>query len=224
MSKAMDGRRRIRLVVADDLALIRQGIGALLTGTDQVDVIGEAATADETTRLVLELKPDTVLMDQDLPGDGMEATRRIKERLPEIEVVIMADRLENGKVFRAIEAGAAGYILKDIPVSNLLDALRSVVEGRSYFHPQTARSLVERLGLLSRGRRARLQLEAAGLTARELDVLIELARGSTDREIAARFVVAEGTVKTHIRHILRKLGVRNRTEAVAYVLRKGIID
>lgn len=220
----MDGRRRIRLVVADDLALIRQGIGALLTGTDQVDVIGEAATADETTRLVLELKPDTVLMDQDLPGDGMEATRRIKERLPEIEVVIMADRLENGKVFRAIEAGAAGYILKDIPVSNLLDALRSVVEGRSYFHPQTARSLVERLGLLSRGRRARLQLEAAGLTARELDVLIELARGSTDREIAARFVVAEGTVKTHIRHILRKLGVRNRTEAVAYVLRKGIID
>lgn len=224
MSKAMDGRRRIRLVVADDLALIRQGIGALLTGTDQVDVIGEAATADETTRLVLELKPDTVLMDQDLPGDGMEATRRIKERLPEIEVVIMADRLENGKVFRAIEAGAAGYILKDIPVSNLLDALRSVVEGRSYFHPQTTRSLVERLGLLSRGRRARLQLEAAGLTARELDILIELARGSTDREIAARFVVAEGTVKTHIRHILRKLGVRNRTEAVAYVLRKGIID
>ena len=114
--------------------------------------------------------------------------------------------------------------MKDIPVPNLLAALRSVVVGQSYFHPQTARRLVERLRLLSGDRVARLRLEGGGLTARELDILIELARGSTDREIATKFVVAEGTVKTHIRHILRKLGARNRTEAVAYVLRKGIID
>lgn len=216
--------QRIRLVVADDLTLIRQGIGALLTRTDEVEVIGEASTADEAVRLALELKPDALLMDQDIPGDGVDAIRQIKQRLPDLEIIVMAHRLENGKAYRAVEAGAAGYVVKDIPVLNLLGALRSVVEGRSYFHPQNARRLVERLGLLSSDRGARLGMEVAELTARELDVLIELARGSTDREIAAKFVVAEGTVKTHIRHILRKLGARNRTEAVAHVLRKGIID
>ena len=136
----------------------------------------------------------------------------------------MTDRLDEVKALQAIEAGATGYILKDIPIGNLTAAFRSVCNGRAFFHPEITRKLIARLMHLTREQRARMRLESEGLTTRELDILIELAKGGTDREIAGKLVVAEGTVKTHIRHILRKLGVRNRTQAVAYVLRKGLID
>jgi len=159
-----------------------------------------------------------------MPGDGLAATRSIKEQLPDIEIIVMTDRLDDVKALQAIDAGATGYILKDIPAANLTAALKAVCNGRAFFHPEITRKLMERLVSLSREQRTRMRLESEGLTPRELDILMELAKGSTDREIAAKFVVAEGTVKTHIRHILRKLGARNRTQAVAYVLRKGVIQ
>jgi len=214
----------IRVLLADDLMLIRHGIRALLSSVEDVDIVGEVSTADDAVRLARELVPDVVLMDQDMPGDGLVATRSIKEQLPDIEIIVMTDRLDDVKALQAIDAGATGYILKDIPAANLTAALKAVCNGRAFFHPEITRKLMERLVSLSREQRTRMRLESEGLTPRELDILMELAKGSTDREIAAKFVVAEGTVKTHIRHILRKLGARNRTQAVAYVLRKGVIQ
>ena len=216
--------RQIRVLVADDLTLVRQGIRALLNGIDGVDVVGEAESADHVIAMTRKLQPDVVLMDQDMPGNGLHATRLIKEAMAAVEVIIMTDRLSDGRALQAIEAGATGYVLKDIPVASLASAVRAVCNGRAFFHPEITRKLMEKLGHLTREQRDRLRLEFEGLTPRELDILFELARGSTDREIAARFVLSEGTVKTHLRHILRKLGARNRTQAVAYVLRKGLID
>lgn len=215
--------KQVRVLLADDLTLIRQGIRALLSAVEDVEIVGEVASADDAVRLARETTPDVILMDQDMPGDTLEATRAIKEATPEVEIIVMTDRLDDVKALHAIEAGATGYILKDIPVANLAAALRAVCNGRAFFHPEITRKLMERLAHLTK-ERSRLRLEAEGLTARELDVLIELAKGSTDREIAAKFVVAEGTVKTHVRHILHKLGVRNRTQAVAHVLRRGLIQ
>lgn len=215
--------KQVRVLLADDLTLIRQGIRALLSVVEDVEIVGEVASADDAVRLARETTPDVILMDQDMPGDTLEATRAIKEATPEVEIIVMTDRLDDVKALHAIEAGATGYILKDIPVANLAAALRAVCNGRAFFHPEITRKLMERLAHLTK-ERSRLRLESEGLTARELDVLIELAKGSTDREIAAKFVVAEGTVKTHVRHILHKLGVRNRTQAVASVLRRGLIQ
>lgn len=216
--------KQIRVLLADDLALIRHGIRALLSVVEDVEIVGEVASADDAVRVAREVVPDVILLDQDMPGDSLQATRAIKEAMPSVEIIIMTDRLDDVKALQAIEAGATGYVLKDIPVANLTAALRAVCNGRAFFHPEITRKMIERLVRLTKDQRSRLHLETEGLTARELDILIELAKGSTDREIAAKFVVAEGTVKTHIRHILRKLGVRNRTGAVAYVLRRGLIQ
>lgn len=215
--------RTIRVLIADDLALVRHGIRALLTNVEDVEVVGEVATTDDAVRFAKELQPQVVLMDQDM-ADSLQATRAIKEAVTDVEVIVMTDRLDELKALQAIEAGATGYILKDIPIGNLTAAFRSVCNGRAFFHPEITRKLIARLMHLTREQRARMRLESDGLTSRELDILIELAKGATDREIAAKLVVAEGTVKTHIRHILRKLGARNRTQAVAYALRKELID
>jgi len=224
MDERMKETRVVRVLLADHLALIRHGIRALLSLVEDVEIVGEVATANELLRVAKEVEPDVILLDQDMPGDSLQATRAVKEAMPAVEIIIMTDRLDDVKALQAIEAGATGYILKDIPVANLAAALRAVCNGRAFFHPEITRKMIERLVRLTREQRSRLHLESEGLTPRELDILIELAKGSTDREIAAKFVVAEGTVKTHIRHILRKLGVRNRTQAVAYVLRRGLIQ
>ncbi|HKV45923.1 MAG TPA: response regulator transcription factor [bacterium] len=216
--------QQVRVILAIDLVLMRQGISWVLNAFEDIKVIGEADSADEAIRVALELKPNVVLMDQELgEEDGLGATRMIKQAMPQIEVIVMTDHLDDAKALEAIEAGATGYILKDIPGTNLATAVRSVCHGRAFFHPEITRKLMERLGRLARERRGAQRPESGGLTPRELDILVEVAKGRTDQEIATRFVVAEGTVKTHIRHILRKLPARNRAQAVAYVLRKGLI-
>ncbi len=217
------GNEKIRIIIANNLALIRHGIRALLSGVEGIEIVGEVATTDETLRLAKELSPDVVLLDEDVVGDSPGSIRDIKQTTPGLEIIVMADSLNEAKALKAVEAGAVGYVGKDIPIINLVAALRSVHNGRAFFHPETAEKLMERLGHLTRGQLQRLRLESDGLTAREMDILLELAKGGTDREIAAKLVLAEGTVKTHIRHILHKLGVRNRTQAVAHVLRKGVI-
>lgn len=215
--------KRLRVLIVEDLGLVRAGILAILNQVEDIEVAGEATNGADAVRLAALVEPDVVLMDQDLPEiDGPEATRLIKEALPSVEVIVMTDRLDAVKALEAIEAGATGYVLKDIPAPNLLAALRSVCNGRAFFHPEITRKLMDRLGRLTREERSR-QVEAEGLTSRELEILAELTKGSKDKQIAARFTVTEGTVKTHIGHILKKLGCQNRTQAVAYVLRKGLI-
>lgn len=215
---------RIRVVLADDQTLIREGLQVLLRTVDEFEIVGEAANGEDAIRLAHDLKPCVVLVDQDMPGtDGLEATRLIKATIPQVEVVVMADRLDHAKAIEAIEAGATGYILKDIPAANLMAALRSVCNGRAFFHPEIARRMAERLIILTRHGRSRDRPEVGSLTPRELEILVEIAKGRTDSEIAAEFVLSEFTVKTHVSHILRKLGCRNRTEAVVHVIRKGFI-
>lgn len=218
----MDGE--IGVIVADGLTLVRKGIKALLTDMEGVTVVGEAGSADEVVVLARKLQPNVILMDQDIAGNALHATRLIKEASSTVEVIVMTERLSDTKALQAIEAGATGYVLKDIPVASLASAVRAVCNGRAFFHPEITRKLMAKLGYLTREQRDRLRVEFDGLTPRELDILFELAGGDTDREIAAKFVLSEGTVKTHLRNILKKLGVRNRTQAVAYVLRKGLID
>jgi len=214
----------IRVLVAADLKLVRQGLRALLGNNADVEVVGEVESADDVVSLARQSHPDVILMDQDMPGNSLLATRMVKESMPSIEIIIMTDRLSDRRALQAIEAGATGYVLKDIPITSLTSAIRAVCNGRAFLPPEITRKLMERLGQMTREQRDRLRLEFEGLTPRELDILFELARGSTDREIAARIVLSAGTVKTHLRNILKKLGARNRTQAVAYVLRKGLIE
>ncbi len=214
---------RVRVLLAHDLMLVRQGIRALLSAVEDLEIVGDVATANDAVLLAGKLCPHVALIDQGMT-ESLRAIRLIKETLPTVEVVVITDNLDEMKAFQAIEAGATGYVLKDIPVVNLVGALRAVCNGRAFVHPEITRKLMGRLGQLTRNQRDLLRLEFDGLTKRELDIITELSRGSTDREIAAKLVVTEGTVKTHLRHILHKLGARNRTQAVAHVLRTHLIE
>jgi NarL family two-component system response regulator LiaR len=213
----------VRVLLVERLGLIRQGIRSVLTSAQDLEIVGEADNTDDAVRLSVELKPDVVLVAEDIDnGDGPHVVGAIKQRIAQAEIIIMTDRVDEAKAVMAIEAGARGYILKDIPGANLAGAVRSVSNGQGFLHPEITRKVMDRLGRLVKEQR-RHRSETGGLTERELEILIEIAKGCTDQEIATRFVITEGTVKTHVRHILRKLRVRNRAQAVADVLRKGFI-
>src|SRR5262249_31693151 len=165
-----------------------------------------------------------ILMDQDMPRcDGIEATRRIKWTMPDVEIVIISDRLDEAKALQAAEAGATGYVLEDIPSPHLAAALCAVCNGHAFFHPEITRKLVDRLRRLSMEQQARTKNGSEQLTPRQFAILVEMAKGSTYSEIADKFVVTEGTIKTHIHNILRRLDCHNRTQLVAYALRSGLI-
>jgi DNA-binding NarL/FixJ family response regulator len=214
---------RIRVVVAEDAALLREGVRSELQVAGEIEIAGEAETVDALTSLARELAPDVVLVDQDLPpGDTVAAIRAIKQSRPGTQIIVMADQLDHRKALEAIKAGATGYVLNDIPAASLAAAIRSVAGGNGVVQPGLGGRLATRLSRLIR-RHGWARRKTSGLTGRELDVLSEVARGRTDEEIAAQFVVTPGTIKTHIRHILRKIAARNRAQAVAYVLRNGLI-
>ena len=159
--------------------------------------------------------------------NGMEtpdAILQLKQQCPRVEVIVLSEIPDEERAFRALEAGASGYVLKDISPDNLVRAIHGVCDGRTVTHPYITRQLIERFRMLMRERTdQRNSMQPDGLTKRELGIIVEMAQGSTDREIAKKACLGESTVKSHIRSILRKIGARNRTQAVAYVLRKGIM-
>ena len=216
--------RRTRVLIANDAASARRDIRAALSATDGLEIVGDAEDGVEALRLAAELKPDVILMDQDMPRcDGIEAARHVKQSTPHVEVVVMSDRLDEAKAWQATQAGAMGYVLHDIPAPYLAAAVLSVCNGRAFFHPEITRKLVERLRRLTPDREAGPRNGRAGLTPRQFDIVVEMAKGSTYTEIATKFVVTEGTIKTHIHNILRRLECHNRTQLVAYALRTGLI-
>lgn len=211
-------------MVIDDMTLVRQGIESLLKGTNSIEIVGEAPDVQEAISTLVHLDPDVVLLDQDMPGLATpEAVSLLKQHHPRMEIIVLSETSDEERAFRALEAGASGYVLKDISPENLVRAIHGVCDGRTMTHPYITRKLIERFRVLMQERTSQNGAHLAGLTNRELGIVVEMAEGATDREIAKKACLGESTVKSHIRSILRKIGARNRTQAVAYLLRKGIM-
>ena len=215
----------VRVIIVDDMTLVRQGIRSLLQDRDSVQIIAEASGVQEAAELISQHNPDVVLLDQDMPGlDNSQAITMIKEQVAQVEVIVLSEKPDEERAFSAFEAGASGYILKDISPDNLVRAIQGVCDGKTVMHPYITRQLIERFRVLMQERsRSRDGGHPAGLTNRELEIIVEMTKGSTDREIAEKACLGESTVKSHIRSILRKIGARNRTQAVAYALRNGLM-
>jgi DNA-binding NarL/FixJ family response regulator len=212
----------IRVLLADDQRLVRSGFRMILAAEPDIEVVGEAGDGVEATEAARGLRPDVVLMDIRMPNvDGIEATRRIlagPEPRPHVLVLTTFDLDEY--VYEALRAGASGFLLKDAPEDQLVAAIRVAADGGAMFSPSVTRRLIEEFS--SRGVREPPPA-LAELTARELDVLRLLARGRSNPEIAADLVVSEHTVKTHVAHILQKLDLRDRTQAVVLAYESGLV-
>jgi two-component system, NarL family, response regulator LiaR len=209
----------IRLLIADDHRVVREGLRLMLALDPELEVVGEAATGEEAVRLVHELQPDLVLMDLQMPGvDGIAATAAIKADLPDTAVLILTSVLQDATVVGAVRAGAIGYLHKDTEGDELRRAIHAAAAGQVQLTPQAAAWLMQEL----RPAPASAGPTLERFTARERETLRLLMDGLSNREIGAALGVAEKTVKTHVRNILHKLGVRSRTQAVVEAQRLGL--
>jgi DNA-binding NarL/FixJ family response regulator len=209
----------IRVFLADDHPVVRQGLRTFLDSRDGIEVIGEAGDGDAAVAAVERLRPDIVLMDLVMPGlGGVAAIRQIHERVPDTRVVVLTSFASDDQVIPAVQAGAAGYLLKDVEPTGLEAAIRLVHEGEALLDPQIAGRVMEEVARPSPGS------DLPSLTPREREVLRLLARGLSNRELAETLVVSEKTVKTHVSSILMKLGVHDRTQAALLAVREGLVD
>jgi NarL family two-component system response regulator LiaR len=214
------GKATIRVLVADDHAIVRKGICALLATEENIEVVGEAADGQSAIEQVERLRPDVVLMDLVMPGvDGLDATRRITASWPETRILVLTSFAGVDKIMPAIKAGALGYLLKDSDPEVLVESIRQVYCGNSSLHPSVARALLEEVAHASDLDQP--QDEASALTEREAEVLRLVARGWCNQEIADNLMISEATVRAHVSHILAKLDLASRTQAALYALRKG---
>jgi len=212
----------IRVLIADDQALVRSGFRLVVETRPDLEVVGEAEDGEQAVRLTLELEPDVVLMDVRMPGlDGIEATRRIVAAGAAARILVLTTFDLDEYVYAAVRAGASGFLLKDVRPGDLVDAIRLVAGGNALLGPTVTRRLLERF---ADERESGSAAEAvAGLTVREREILRLLASGLSNAEIAERLVVGETTVKTHVSSILRKLGVRDRVQAVIVAYDAGVV-
>ncbi|MGZ8647865.1 MAG: response regulator [Solirubrobacteraceae bacterium] len=200
----------IRVLIADDHAVVRQGLRTFLDLQEDIEVVGEAADGEQAVAEAERLVPDVVLVDLVMPRvDGVEAIRRLHERVPGARAVVLSSFIDEDRLFPVVRAGAAGYLLKDVEPAELVDAIRTVHGGGALLHPRVA---------------ARLLAEVAGdpLTPREREVLALVGRGMANKAIARELGLAEKTVKAHVSSILGKLGVADRTQAALYAVREGL--
>jgi NarL family two-component system response regulator LiaR len=208
----------IRVLIADDHAIVRKGLCALLATEPGIEVVAEAEDGSQAVALVARTQPDVILMDLVMPGtDGLEATRNILAAQPQTRILVLTSFDGDDKVFPAIKAGALGYLLKDSGPEELIQAIQQVHDGESSIHPSVARKLLRQL--------ARPDEPASGiesLTEREVEVLRLVAQGQSNREIAEELTISEATVRTHVSNILGKLELCSRTQAALYALKKGL--
>jgi DNA-binding NarL/FixJ family response regulator len=219
----------IRVLLADDQPLMRAGFRMILEEADDIDIVGEARDGAEAVRLAGELNPDVILMDVRMPGvDGIEATRRIVAAGGPARVLILTTFDLDEYAFAALRAGASGFVVKDVPLDELARAIRSVASGDAVVSPRITRRLLDiyaaKLPDLSGGGASSPARAALGqLTPREQEVLLEVATGLSNTEIAEKLVVSEATVKTHVGSILAKLGLRSRVQAVIFAYDTGLV-
>jgi DNA-binding NarL/FixJ family response regulator len=216
---------RIRVLVVDDHALFRRGLQMVLEGEDDIEVVGEAGDGAEAIEKAEDTAPDVVLMDVRMPKrSGIEATTQIKELLPHVKILMLTISDEEGDLYDAIKAGASGYLLKEIPIEEVADAIRSVWAGQSRISPSMASKLLTEFAAISKTADERPQMPSPRLTDREMEVLRLVAQGLNNRDIAKQLFISENTVKNHIRNILEKLHLHSRMEAVVYAVREKMIE
>lgn len=214
----------IKVLLADDQALFREGLQTLLSLQPDLEVVGEAANGDEAVRLAAALKPDVVLMDVQMPVlDGVAATRRLRAEQPQVRVILLTTFDDDEYVFEGLRAGALGYLLKDAPSARLVEAIRAAARGESFLQPSVAAKVVAEFTRLTGPAPARPAPLAEPLSERELEVLRLVAEGASNKDIAARLVLAEGTVKNHLTNILGKLGASGRLQAVNRARELGLL-
>jgi DNA-binding NarL/FixJ family response regulator len=211
----------IKILVVDDHRVVRAGLVALLAQQPALMVVGEAGNGEEAVRLAGETQPDVILMDMQMPVcNGVEATRQIKERWPHMQVLVLTTYDDDQLIWGGLQAGAKGYLLKDVPPEELLQGIEAVAAGKSLLPPHIAAKLMQ---VIAQGGPARAA-EEESLTERQLEILRLMARGAANKEIAAELFISENTVKSHISHIFEKLNARDRTEAVTRALGRGLIQ
>jgi len=207
----------IRLLIVDDHSVVREGLRAFLRLQEGIEVVGEAAGADEAVRVAATSAPDVVLLDLVMPdGDGIGAIRRLLEAAPGVRVLVLTSFADDTQIFAAIAAGAAGYLLKDVDPQALADAIRDVHAGRPALHSSVAARLMRNTGSPRPAH--------SDLTARERDVLKLVVEGLANKQIAQRLGIGEKTIKTHVSRVLAKLGVTDRTQAAVLAIREGLVD
>jgi NarL family two-component system response regulator LiaR len=212
---------KIRVVIADDHAVVRKGLETLIGTHADMELVGTAGNGNEAVELAAALQPDVILMDIQMPfKNGVAAIGEIKAANPAARILVLTSFSEDETVFAAIKAGALGYLLKDASPEELIQAIRHVHLGRSSLHPDIALKVIQELNRPP----AHLAPTEEPLTEREVEVLKLVARGLPNQEIAGRLVVSERTVRTHISNILHKLHLANRTQAALYALRQGLAD
>jgi DNA-binding NarL/FixJ family response regulator len=218
---------RIRVLAVDDQRVVREGLAMLLGLLPDVEVVGTAADGEEALALVAELRPDVILMDLRMPRmDGVEATRRLREADPAVKVVVLTTYADDRSVIDALRAGALGYLTKDAGAAEIRQALHRVASGEAALDPAVQRHLVEAIAA-GPDRPASDQPGTHslpdGLTPREAEVLTLIAAGLSNTEIAGHLVVSEATVKSHVNHLLPKIGARDRAQAVGYAYQHGLV-
>lgn len=211
---------KIKVVIADDHHVVRRGLLFFLKTQQDIEVIGEAKNGQEAVDMVSKLNPDVVLMDLSMPiMDGVMATKVIREAENEVKIIILTSYADQDHVIPAIRAGASGYQLKDIEPDELVQTIRDVLKGESKLHPKVTSHVMTHLS----GQNSNQQTKLDELTRREKEVLNELAKGKSNKEIASALYITEKTVKTHISNILSKLQLSDRTQAAIYAVKNGYL-
>jgi DNA-binding NarL/FixJ family response regulator len=212
-------------VVADDQALFRRGVVVVLSASDDIEVVGEAADGEEAVAKAQQLRPDLVLMDVRMPRlSGIEAARHIRRTLPDTEVLMLTASEDEEDLYESVKAGANGYLLKEVAIEEIASTVRAIVGRQAVISPSLTAKLVAEFRSLARRASEREEQAAPALTEREMQVLALMARSKSNKDIAAALSISENTVKNHVRNILEKLHLHSRMEAVTYAWRKRLLD
>jgi len=214
----------IRILLVDDQALFREGLRTLLSVQNEFEVVGEAANGEEALRLTAGNRPDVVLMDLRMPVlDGVTATRRLHENFPDCRVIVLTTFDDDEYVFEGLRAGAMGYLLKDVSSEKLFEAIRAAWRGEYFMQPSITAKVMAEFARLSRPAKIQEGVLVEPLSAREMEILMLVASGASNKEIAEQLVISEGTVKNHVTSILGKLAVKDRLQAVIKAKEIGLI-